>query len=185
MNVPDLNVEGEILKANSRFYEAINDSDLEAMEEIWSHGPEVRCIHPGWDVLTGWQIICDSWEAIFTSSPGLVVRSHAVEVCIIGDMAWVQCLEEISSRPESQSDSEPGSEPEVEPEADPEPEPEPDPEPEGGPDADDESEAAEGQVSFARTTNLYRKTPGGWRMILHHASPIPGEPQEPEFGSVH
>jgi hypothetical protein len=25
-------------------------------------------------------------------------------------------------------------------------------------------------------TNVYLRTPAGWRMIVHHASPAPGEP---------
>jgi ketosteroid isomerase-like protein len=28
-------------------------------------------------------------------------------------------------------------------------------------------------------TNIYLRTPAGWRMIVHHASPAPGEPAAP------
>ena len=56
----------------------------------------------------------------------------------------------------------------------------------GGSDEPDTHDAAGGEPpSFARTTNLFRKTSEGWRMILHHASPIPGESEEAEMGAVH
>lgn len=36
-------------------------------------------------------------------------------------------------------------------------------------------------------TNVYRRTDGGWRMVLHHASPIlaGGDPGAPETRAVH
>lgn len=32
---------------------------------------------------------------------------------------------------------------------------------------------SEVRVAVALATNLYRRTPGGWRMVHHHASPAP------------
>jgi uncharacterized protein (TIGR02246 family) len=33
-------------------------------------------------------------------------------------------------------------------------------------------------AAAAQATNIFRQTDGRWRMILHHASPIPFEPQD-------
>lgn len=143
----------EVFQVNTRFYDAVTGSDLEEMESLWCQSGEERCIHPGWDVLMGWESISDSWSAIFSSTPGLRIRPRGVEVVVLGEMAWVHCLEEIFSGAET------GESP---------------------------VEAAGGEEpSFARATNLYRNTGEGWKMILHHASPIPGDPGEVEGGSVH
>jgi len=132
-----------VLAANDRFYRALNGRDLNDMEGVWSNGGEARCIHPGWDVVVGWQAIRDSWQAIFASSPGLRVDPDEVEVSFHGELAWLQCLERISQGAEDEEDG-----------------------------------------SFARATNLFLRTGAAWRMILHHASPVPA-PQETEHKAVH
>jgi ketosteroid isomerase-like protein len=151
MTVDSIHGESEVFAANERFYEALSASDIDVMEEVWSHSGEVRCIHPGWDILIGWQSIYDSWNAIFSSSPGLRVKAHSVEIMVVGEVAWVHCLEEIR------------------------------------PGVDPEGTVAEGgdDHSYARSTNLYRNTAEGWKMVLHHASPVPGDPTESDSGAVH
>jgi len=44
-------------------------------------------------------------------------------------------------------------------------------------------DAREGE-SIAIATNVYRRTPAGWRMVLHHASPVP-VPEEAAARVVH
>lgn len=39
-------------------------------------------------------------------------------------------------------------------------------------------------VAVAQATNLFRHTPDGWRMILHHASPAPVTVTQPFSGTV-
>ena len=41
-------------KSNIRFYKAFESLSLERMEEVWKHGDDVVCVHPGWDLFTGW-----------------------------------------------------------------------------------------------------------------------------------
>jgi len=89
-----------VLTANERFYEALSGRDLEAMEAVWSTGGDARCIHPGWDVVAGWQAVRESWRAIFASSPGLRVDPDEVEVSFHGELAWLQCLEKITNAAE-------------------------------------------------------------------------------------
>ena len=37
----------------------------------------------------------------------------------------------------------------------------------------------------AIATNVFMRTPSGWRMVLHHASPAPALPQTPQSGPLH
>lgn len=55
----------ELLAANDRFYLALTRADLELMTQIWSQGEDTQCIHPGWDLIRGWDAIRRSWETIF------------------------------------------------------------------------------------------------------------------------
>jgi ketosteroid isomerase-like protein len=43
------------------------------------------------------------------------------------------------------------------------------------------------RVHLALATNVYVLTPSGWRMLMHHASPMPqsAAPPEPVSGTVH
>jgi ketosteroid isomerase-like protein len=134
----------EAEKANRRFYEALNDSSLEKMEEVWTHTMGARCIHPGWDVLVGWTAIRESWQSIFSGGGGLNVEAADVEVNVVGELAWVQCLEQIRNTSESGE-----------------------------------------QLSVARATNIFVRDNGHFRMVLHHASPIPSPMEEDDLGIVH
>ena len=46
-----------IEEANASFYRAFEALDLRAMEDVWSHGEHVQCVHPGWPLLTGWESV--------------------------------------------------------------------------------------------------------------------------------
>ena len=37
----------------------------------------------------------------------------------------------------------------------------------------------------AIATNVFMRTPSGWRMVLHHASPAPSVPQPQQSGPLH
>jgi len=41
-------------EANTAFYRALESGMLERMDDVWAHEDWVRCVHPGWDLLTGW-----------------------------------------------------------------------------------------------------------------------------------
>lgn len=90
--------EQEILVANGRFYTALAEADLAAMAELWHHGPETECVHPGWDRLRGWPAIKESWALIFQNQGPLLVKPGDPLVHQRGDMAWVTCNETINSQ---------------------------------------------------------------------------------------
>jgi uncharacterized protein (TIGR02246 family) len=86
-----------VRSSNQRFYEALSSQNLLLMEDVWSHAPYVRCIHPGWNMLEGWQAIRDSWRSIFTQAICLTVEPLDAQVTVVGHAAIVTCREKITS----------------------------------------------------------------------------------------
>jgi ketosteroid isomerase-like protein len=136
--------EVEDLRAvNERFYKALEELDLEQMQRLWLHEPWVRCIHPGWDVLVGWEQVRESLEQIFASTGWMRVTPTECNIHVFGDVGMVACAENITAS----RDSDVG-------------------------------------VAVAQATNLFRRTPEGWRMFHHHASPAPVRVTQPFSGTI-
>ncbi len=85
-------------EANARFYRTLEGRDLEEMDRLWGHGDHVRCIHPGWTMLSGWESVRRSWEAIFKDSREMRFSIGDVDARVDGDTAWVTCTENILSQ---------------------------------------------------------------------------------------
>jgi ketosteroid isomerase-like protein len=133
----------ELRAANERFYKALEELDLEQMQRLWLHEPWVRCIHPGWDVLVGWEQVRESLEQIFASTGWMRVTPTECDIHVFGDVGMVACAENITAS----RDSDVG-------------------------------------VAVAQATNLFRRTPEGWRMFHHHASPAPVRVTQPFSGTI-
>ncbi len=133
----------ELRAVNERFYKALEELDLEQMERLWLHEPWVRCIHPGWDVLVGWERVRESLEQIFASTGWMRVTPTECNIHVFGDVGMVACAENITAS----RDSDVG-------------------------------------VAVAQATNLFRRTPEGWRMFHHHASPAPVHVTQPFSGTI-
>jgi len=86
----------EVEEANERFYRALENADLDEMSEVWSHEDWVKCVHPGWDLIIGWEQIYRSWENIFKAPSGMRVSATNVEIKLEGDFALVNCNENIA-----------------------------------------------------------------------------------------
>ena len=87
----------EIEQANARFYQAFETLDLARMDLVWSHGPHVKCVHPGWPILIGWEAVRSSWEAIFENTAEMRFTLSDVRASASGNLAWVTCTENIFS----------------------------------------------------------------------------------------
>jgi ketosteroid isomerase-like protein len=133
----------ELRAVNERFYKALEELDLEQMERLWLHEPWVRCIHPGWDVLVGWEQVRESLEQIFASTGWMRVTPTECNIHVFGDVGMVACAENITAS----RDSDVG-------------------------------------VAVAQATNLFHRTPEGWRMFHHHASPAPVRVTQPFSGTI-
>src|SRR5712664_2125901 len=65
--------------------------------EVWAHGEHVRCVHPGWGLLTGWDAVRQSWEAIFKHSEEMRFSITDINAYVEGVFGWVTCTENILS----------------------------------------------------------------------------------------
>ena len=133
----------ELRAVNERFYKALEELDLEQMQRLWLHEPWVRCIHPGWDVLVGWERVRESLEQIFASTGWMRVTPTECNIHVFGEVGMVACAENITA-----------------------------------------SRDADVGVAVAQATNLFRRTPEGWRMFHHHASPAPVRVTQPFSGTI-
>jgi ketosteroid isomerase-like protein len=97
--------EEQIREANRHFYLALEGLDLERMDRVWLHDDDVKCIHPGWELLSGWEEVRESWARIFQNTARMQVAISNVEVQIHADVAWVVCNENITSTTESGFDT--------------------------------------------------------------------------------
>lgn len=84
--------------ANARFYRAFESLDPDEMEEVWAKGKHVKCIHPGWALLVGWDAVRASWETIFKNTAEIRFSLTDVSVHVDGNLAWVTCTENILSQ---------------------------------------------------------------------------------------
>ncbi len=81
----------QLQKVNSEFYHAFENLSIERMEGLWKHEDSVVCIHPGWDLFTGWLAIRESWITIFHNT------DTNTKVRVFDNMTVVVCLENIES----------------------------------------------------------------------------------------
>ena len=82
-----------VAQANERFYRALEAADLGAMSAVWLHADWVKCVHPGWDLIIGWERVRESWRQIFDGNVGMRVAATDVEVKVEANFALVSCYE--------------------------------------------------------------------------------------------
>ncbi len=87
--------EQDIIAANKAFYRAFEKKDIEAMSAIWSKGTASVCIHPGRDVIQGWEAVRASWEQIFQVTNYLEINMKIMSTEISGDLAYVVLIEDV------------------------------------------------------------------------------------------
>lgn len=83
----------DVAAANEQFYRALENGDLAAMDALWLHTDWVKCVHPGWELLLGWENVRETWARIFSNKSGLRVTATEVNIVLEGDFAWVSCAE--------------------------------------------------------------------------------------------
>ena len=120
-----------VLAANKAFYDAFEALDLAAMSRVWAHRPTAVCVHPGWEILTGWAAVRESWRAIFAGTGYMRFEASDLTIDVIENVARVTCVENLF-------------------------------------------QVVEGHTihSQVAATNLFVRTGEGWKLLVHHGSPI-------------
>jgi ketosteroid isomerase-like protein len=88
-----------LMAANQAFYDAFEAADLDAMSEVWQHGDDVLCTHPGWATLQGWAKIVASWYAIFQNPQRLQFILTDPSPSVRGEVGWVSVTENLLDGP--------------------------------------------------------------------------------------
>jgi ketosteroid isomerase-like protein len=89
--------EEKVLAANRRFYTALQEMSLEAMKQVWLHEEWVTCVHPGWELLQGWEEVQAAWQRIFRNTERMKVEISEISVHVEGGVAVVSCVEQVTS----------------------------------------------------------------------------------------
>jgi ketosteroid isomerase-like protein len=89
--------EKDLHQLNLLFYRCLETLDMACMEGLWLQEDWIRCIHPGWDVLVGWDAIRESWEQIFASTNWMRITPTATDIHVLGATAIVACSENITT----------------------------------------------------------------------------------------
>jgi ketosteroid isomerase-like protein len=91
----------QVKRANERFYRAFETLDITNMAAVWVQAERAKCVHPGWSLLSGWEAIRQSWEAIFANTEYMRFVITEVAVHLYGSVAWVTCMENLSDAPDT------------------------------------------------------------------------------------
>src|SRR5215510_8217602 len=91
----------QVKRANERFYRAFESLDIAKMAAVWVQAERAKCVHPGWNFLSGWEAIRQSWEAIFVNTDYMRFVITDVSVHLYGRVAWVTCVENLSDAPDT------------------------------------------------------------------------------------
>ena len=89
--------EEQVLEANQNFYAALQKLSLEEMEGVWLQEDWVRCVHPGWELLEGWDAVRESWQQIFENTQFMRIVVAVQSIRVENSIAWVCCTAKISS----------------------------------------------------------------------------------------
>src|SRR3954453_6418588 len=89
---------GEVTRVNAEFYHAFESISIETMDKLWKHDENVVCIHPGWDLFTGWLAIRESWITIFSNTEMIRFTITNTKIRTFdNNIAVVVCLENIET----------------------------------------------------------------------------------------
>ena len=95
--------EDPVIDVNRRFYEAFESLDIKHMEGIWLREDYIKCVHPGWALLSGWDAVMESWRRIFENTEQMRFTLTDVQARVQGDLAWVTLYENLASRLQGQT----------------------------------------------------------------------------------
>ncbi|MGH9683691.1 MAG: nuclear transport factor 2 family protein [Candidatus Acidiferrales bacterium] len=83
--------------ANQSFYAAFESLDIAQMEAVWEHDESIECVHPGWELLFGWDLVRESWARLFANTKRVRIALSSLWVRVEDSAAWVSCTEHVTT----------------------------------------------------------------------------------------
>lgn len=84
-----------VLAANQAFYDAFSKRDIKSINLLWWQGTTSLCVHPGGEMLIGWETIRASWESIFKNTNSLEIDIEVIKLEIDRALAYVVVRETV------------------------------------------------------------------------------------------
>lgn len=100
-----MTAEDPVKDVNRRFYEAFESLDIKRMEGIWLREDYIKCVHPGWALLSGWDAVMESWRRIFENTEQMRFTLTDVQARVQDGLAWVTLYENLASRLQGQTNA--------------------------------------------------------------------------------
>ena len=94
----DLPGRNDLIDANASFYEVLESFDLSRMRSLWYQGDGVRCVHPGWEAIDGYEAVIESWDQVFRNTGWMRVTPTNVATHRMGEYGLVYCAENITAK---------------------------------------------------------------------------------------
>jgi limonene-1,2-epoxide hydrolase len=86
-----------VSRANLVFYRAFESLDYERMSAVWLHADYVKCVHPGAEMIVGYEAVMASWRQIFTHTESIRFSVRDIDVRVMGGVGWVTLTECVDS----------------------------------------------------------------------------------------
>ncbi|KAJ7523274.1 hypothetical protein O6H91_18G044800 [Diphasiastrum complanatum] len=89
-----------VADVNKSFYKKFRAKSLRGMSRLWLRADYVKCIHPGGEILSGYETVIENWRLVFNWSQRYDFQLQDVRVRVYGDMAWVTLKEYVNASEE-------------------------------------------------------------------------------------
>lgn len=97
--------EQSVLAANAAFYDAIEQADIDGLQQLWVDDDSAVCVHPGLAAIHGHKAVLRSWAAVLAATPYLQFVLTDVRAVVTGTVAVVTCSENLLSAAEGMPDT--------------------------------------------------------------------------------
>jgi ketosteroid isomerase-like protein len=77
-----------IIATHEGFYRAFSQKDISSMGRLWWQGSSSVCVHPGGQILMGWESIRASWEGIFLNTEFLEIETEIIKIEVDQALAY-------------------------------------------------------------------------------------------------
>lgn len=135
-----------VLSANQGLYDAIEAGDLDLMRSVWAPGDQTVCVHPGSEHVTGTSAIMRSWALVMANTGYIQFILSGVAVTLLPRTAETTGDVEPSLAVVSCTEN-----------------------------VLSEAEGESVQTfagGRAVANNVLVRTPSGWKIWMHHSSPV-------------